>query len=105
MTKANLLSSFILLFASLISSFILSDLFQQRIYALRLFFDRVAHEMKHGSMPQVERESKLLSHIRARVSTRSQCQLMFLLISLNGHVNAGVSKVVGNSHLSYGDHC
>src|SRR5438128_93962 len=82
----------------------LPNLFQQRIDALSFFFDRVADEVKRGSMPQIEREAKLPPHVRRRVTQRAQSQLVFPLVSLDGDVDAGITQIVCDSHLSHGDH-
>ena len=44
------------------------DIFQQRVYALRFLFDRVAYEVKRRSMPQIQRKTKLLAYIGRRVT-------------------------------------
>ena len=88
------------------SSFILSvlKLLQKRIDPLGLLLDRVAHEVKRGSMPQIEREAKLLPYVRRRVTQRSQSLIVFPLVALDGHVNAGVTQIISNSHLGHCDH-
>jgi hypothetical protein len=86
------------------SSLIPFNFFQQRIHALRLLFNRVAHEMKHGSMPQVKREAKLLAYVRRCMSQRAQRDLVFVLVTGNGYVNTGVPQIVSDSDFSYRDH-
>lgn len=90
----------------LVSSFILSvlDLFQQRIDALGLFFDRVTHKVKRGSMPQIERKAKLLAHVGRGVTQREHGYFVFMLIALHRDENTGVAQIVGDSHIGYGDH-
>ena|SRR5436309_437395 len=99
----QLTSSFFILHPS---SFILSvlDLSQQRIGPLGLLFDRVAHEVKRGSMAQIEREAKLLADIRRGAAQRDEGQLVFMLIASHRDKDAGVTQIVGDSHVGYGDH-
>src|SRR5882672_7092110 len=40
------------------------DLFEERIDALCLLFDRIADKVKRRSMPQIERKAQLLAYIR-----------------------------------------
>src|SRR6266568_324342 len=80
------------------SSFLYS--FQQRIDATRFLFHRVAHEVKRGSMPQIERKAKLLAHVRRRVTKRYQSLFVFLLVAFDGHVNAGIAQVVRDANFS-----
>jgi hypothetical protein len=81
-----------------------SDLFQQRIDAFGLFFDGVPHEVKRGSMPQIEREAKLLAYIRRGVTQGAQSLIVLPLVALHSHVNAGVAQIIGNAHLGYCHH-
>src|ERR1051326_6718669 len=83
----------------------LSNLFQQRIDPLSLFFEGVAHEVKRGSMPQIERETKLPPHIRRRMAQGSQSQLVFALVPGYGDINRRVTEIVGHAHFSNGHYC
>src|SRR5947199_242320 len=57
-----------------------SYLFKYGIDAPSFFFDCVAHEVKRGSMPQIEREAKLPAHVRRGVTQRAQGQVVFPLV-------------------------
>src|SRR5260370_27391268 len=83
---------------------LLFHLFQQHVNAVGLLFDDVPHEVKRGSMPQIEREAKLLAYIRRGVTQRAQGLIVLALVALHGDVNAGVAQIIGNADFSYCDH-
>src|SRR5712692_1253437 len=75
------------------------NLSQQRIDAGGLLLDRVAYEVKRGSMAQIEREAKLLADVRRRAAQRDEGQLVFMLIAGHCDKHTGVTQIVGNSHV------
>src|SRR6185503_11511698 len=79
-------------------------LFQQRIDPRGLLFDRVAHKVKRGSMPQIKRKAKLLAHVRSRMTQRQHGLLVLLFVAFDGHVNAGVAQIRGDPNFGDGDH-
>jgi hypothetical protein len=81
------------------------DIFQQRVDALGLLFDRVAHEVKRRSMPQIQRKSKLLAYIGRRVTQRAQGCQMLLFVALHGDIDAGIPEIVGHPHFGHGYQC
>src|SRR5207248_5960993 len=76
--------------------------FQKRIDALGFLFNGVPYEVKRGSMPQIQRKAKLLSHIWCSMVKRLQRFVVFRFIAGNGDVNAGVAQVVCNANFRDG---
>src|SRR5215831_17523698 len=84
------------------SSFILHPFnsFQQHIDATGFFLDGVPHEVKRGSMAQIEGKAKLLPYIGRRVLERPQSLKVLMLVTFNGDINAGIPQIVSDAHFS-----
>src|SRR5690349_19900763 len=75
-----------------------SNSFQQCIDARGPFFHGIAHEVKRGSMPQIQRKAKLLAHVRRSMAKSEQSLCVFLFIALDGYVNARIAQVVSDAN-------
>ena len=81
-----------------------SNSFQQCIDARGPFFHGIAHEVKRGSMPQIQRKAKLLAHVGRGMSKSEESLFVLLLVALDGHVNACVAQVVRDANFGDRDH-
>src|SRR5256885_17095276 len=70
------------------------DLLQKLVNARALLFNHVAHKMKLRSMPKAQRKAKLPAHVWGRMTKGAHCRLTFLLVTGEGHVNAGIPQIV-----------
>src|SRR5436305_8615927 len=92
-------SSFILsFFAGLFRGRLTALLFQsesrqQRFDARGRLLDRVAHEMKFGSVLEVEQDTQLPAHVRVRVLERLERRRLLRVRPLGCHVDARVAQV------------
>src|SRR5262245_24421325 len=75
--------------------------FEQRVDSRRFLFYGVPHEVKRGSMPQIQRKAKLLAYIRRGVLQGPQSFLVLLLVTLDGEVTSGIAKVI--CHPNFGN--
>jgi len=80
-----------------------SNSFQQRIDARGSFFHGIAHEVKRGSMPQIQRKAKLLAHVWRSMAESEQRLFVFLFVALDGYVNARIAQVVSDTNFRDGD--
>jgi len=80
-----------------------SNSFEQRIDARSPFFHGIAHEVKRGSMPQIQRKAKLLAHVGRGMAKSEQRLFVFLFVALDGHVNARIAQVVSDANFRDGD--
>src|ERR1700753_649481 len=85
-----------LLFAVLVRRLVLparSERRQKLFDARRRLFDRVAHEMKFGSVLEVEQDTQLAADVWRGVLKRLERGELFALAPGCGHVNACVSQI------------
>src|SRR5258706_5747941 len=57
------------------------NLAQDRVDSFRLLFDAVTNKVKRRSMPQIQRNAKLLADVRRGVLQRSQGLFVLLLVA------------------------
>jgi hypothetical protein len=55
-------------------------------------------------MPQVQRKAQLPSHVWRGMLQRAQSHLVLVFVTLDGHVNAGIVKIVGDPNFGYRNH-
>src|SRR4029077_17885019 len=60
---------------------------------------------KRGSMPQIQRKAKLLAYIGRGMTEGAQRLVMFLLVALHRHIDAGVAQVIRDPNFRNSHHC